>query len=617
MEDTGAKSYFFQNGNDLLLENDTSTGSMVFGTNSSTERMRIDSSGNVGIGDSSPSTYGKLVIAGSTPFAVMRSTDTTTAGISMLVNSGSLGVGSIGTDNGGHMTFDTGSTGAGQAERMRIDSSGKVGIGTSSPAATLDVRLASDRGLYVEGSTSNPVYLRSYHGSSSSNLREIGLKGSDIRFETGSDAGTSTTEAARIDSSGNLLVGTTSSSNLATGGGTNNGTNIVSGGGIYAQRNNDANVFLSKASGATDTRYLSFYSAGGQVGSIGTVGGDLLIYSTEASHGGLRFGQGYTFPVNNTGATSDGAIDLGLSVGRFKDLYLSGTIEIENGSGNVGVGKDALRINTADNNTAVGYQAGYSNQTGAANTFIGYQAGYYTTGGPNGRNVFVGEAAGYNTTTGRWNTYLGHYAGQAMTTGASNTIIGRYDGNQNGLDIRTSDNNIVLSDGDGNPRFTINSSGDAELRGNSQLRLSTQTADQGGLLVRNGSNNTGAVAIEFQGWNGTTTGSVSTYVNLTTYNTSSDYRLKENIVDLTGATERLLQLNPRRYNFIEAPETTFDGFIAHEAQQVVPQAVTGFKDELKPDGTPRYQGLDHGHLVPLLVATIQELEARITALEGA
>jgi hypothetical protein len=130
------------------------------------------------------------------------------------------------------------------------------------------------------------------------------------------------------------------------------------------------------------------------------------------------------------------------------------------GSYNTALGKDALRSNTtASNNTAVGYQAGYSNQTGAANTFIGYQAGYSTTGGPNGRNVFVGEAAGYSNTSGRWNTYIGHYAGQAMTTGQSNTIIGRYDGNQFGLDIRTANNYIVLSDGDGNPRMQFDSSG--------------------------------------------------------------------------------------------------------------------------------------------------------------
>ena len=130
------------------------------------------------------------------------------------------------------------------------------------------------------------------------------------------------------------------------------------------------------------------------------------------------------------------------------------------GSSNTANGMYALFNNTTGSeNTALGYQAGYSNQTGAANTFIGYQAGYYTTGGPNGRNVFVGEAAGFNNTTGRWNTYLGHYAGQAMTTGQANTIIGRYDGNYGGLDIRTASNYIVLSDGDGNPRVVVGAEG--------------------------------------------------------------------------------------------------------------------------------------------------------------
>ena len=141
--------------------------------------------------------------------------------------------------------------------------------------------------------------------------------------------------------------------------------------------------------------------------------------------------------------------------------------------------------------------------------------------------------------------------------------------------------------------------------------------------------------------NGSSVGSIVTGSSSTTFNTSSDYRLKENVTDLTGATERLKQLKPKRFNFIVEADKTVDGFLAHEAQAVVPEAVTGTKDgtrvietvvtpdEYDNDGNltkkavietetvAHYQGIDQSKLVPLLVATIQELEARIVALENA
>ena len=115
--------------------------------------------------------------------------------------------------------------------------------------------------------------------------------------------------------------------------------------------------------------------------------------------------------------------------------------------------------------------------------------------------------------------------------------------------------------------------------------------------------------------NGTPVGSISATSSSTSYLTSSDYRLKENVVNLTGATERLKQLEPKRFNFIADADTTVDGFLAHEVSSIVPEAVTGTKDEVDADGNPEYQGIDQSKLVPLLVATIKELEARITALE--
>ena len=151
-------------------------------------------------------------------------------------------------------------------------------------------------------------------------------------------------------------------------------------------------------------------------------------------------------------------------------------------------------------------------------------------------------------------------------------------------------------------------------------------------------------------------GQIRTSGTATSFVTSSDYRLKENIVTDWDATSRLKQLKPSRFNFKTDADKTVDGFLAHEVQSIVPEAISGTKDETRTvinaifsssnvviaekitkedwekgkieetypsDSTwsaskvvPKYQGIDQSKLVPLLVKTIQELEARITALEG-
>ena len=86
---------------------------------------------------------------------------------------------------------------------------------------------------------------------------------------------------------------------------------------------------------------------------------------------------------------------------------------------------------------------------------------------------------------------------------------------------------------------------------------------------------------------------------------------------MTDATTRLKQLKPKRFNFkSDETNTLVDGFLAHEVSGIVPEAITGEKDAVDSEGNPEYQGIDQSKLVPLLVKTIQELEARITTLEG-
>jgi len=130
--------------------------------------------------------------------------------------------------------------------------------------------------------------------------------------------------------------------------------------------------------------------------------------------------------------------------------------------------------------------------------------------------------------------------------------------------------------------------------------------------------------ITFLNINGDTAGSIiQNGVNSVTYATSSDYRLKDNVVELTAAIPRLKQLAPKRFNFTAAADVTVDGFLAHEAQAVVPEAVTGSHNQIDGDGNPVMQGIDQSKLVPLLTAALQEaigrietLEAKVATLEG-
>jgi hypothetical protein len=130
-----------------------------------------------------------------------------------------------------------------------------------------------------------------------------------------------------------------------------------------------------------------------------------------------------------------------------------------------------------------------------------------------------------------------------------------------------------------------------------------------------------ANVMEFRNPNGGV-GSIATNGSSTSYNTSSDYRLKTDAQPMTGASARVQALNPVNFEWI-ADGTRVDGFLAHEAQEVVPEAVSGAKDAVDADGNPEYQGIDQSKLVPLLTAALQEalteiadLKVRITALEG-
>ena len=149
--------------------------------------------------------------------------------------------------------------------------------------------------------------------------------------------------------------------------------------------------------------------------------------------------------------------------------------------------------------------------------------------------------------------------------------------------------------------------------------------DDGACRIIFDRNATSATSLVLEFENGDSrVGDISYNSSSTTYATSSDYRLKENVVTDFDATSRLKQLKPSRFNFKVDKDKTVDGFLAHEVSSIVPEAVRGEKDAVDEDGNPEYQGIDQSKLVPLLTKALQEavakieiLEAKVTALENA
>ena len=255
----------------------------------------------------------------------------------------------------------------------------------------------------------------------------------------------------------------------------------------------------------------------------------------------------------------------------------------------------------------------------------------------NDKGVFsLGESAGaYSVNVGLWrggaNSAVSISTG-IVTTGGNFLNLGGYDG----IAFTTGAANI----GSQTERMRIDSSGklimasvaDGTL-GTIQAGITANTGSTNAIIAvaansngaypfgaRGESTNQGLVG--FFNSSNSVIGSVTKSGNNVAYNTSSDYRLKENIVPMTGALNKVAQLKPVTYTWKE-DGSSGQGFIAHELQEVISDAVFGEKDAVDAKGNPKYQGVDTSFLVATLTAAIQEqqtiindLKARVTALEA-
>ena len=191
--------------------------------------------------------------------------------------------------------------------------------------------------------------------------------------------------------------------------------------------------------------------------------------------------------------------------------------------------------------------------------------------------------------------------------------------------IRYKDNDHYMSFWtDQAERMRINSSGNLQIGCTAEPQNGTDGVEiRPSGSIRMGVDDTGGNNLfEFNNPNGNV-GKIVCSGSNTSYQTSSDYRLKENVVAISDGITRLKTLKPSRFNFKADAKTTFDGFLAHEVSSIVPEAISGTKDEVDSDNNPVYQGIDQSKLVPLLTAALQEaitkietLEAKVAALEG-
>jgi hypothetical protein len=336
------------------------------------------------------------------------------------------------------------------------------------------------------------------------------------------------------------------------------------------------------------------------------------------------------------------------------------------GAYNTAIGRDALQANTtASNNTAVGYQALYSNTTGPSITAVGWKAGYSNTASQEctyigtqagfnatgAYNTCVGAFAGYGLTTGVGNTFIGPSgtgngsSGQLITTGSYNSILGAYNGNAGGLDIRTASNYIVLSDGAGNPRIVVNAYGKvligqtASLDGAgataAQLEV-TQTGDNDIFYLTN-SNATAPYGINIKYSAASPNGSTQNFLycadsttsrayirsngglsNYSANNTNlSDQREKKNIELAGNYLDKICAIPVKTFLYNDQTDEDLNlGVIAQDVQAVAPELVneSNWADKNEPEKLRL--SIYQTDLQYALMKAIQELKAEFDAYKA-
>jgi hypothetical protein len=353
------------------------------------------------------------------------------------------------------------------------------------------------------------------------------------------------TERMRIDASGNWMLGTTDSSLYTSS--TENGLFITSTGQLR-NSTNAVSAYLNRT--GSDGTIVQFNKDGTTIGSIATQGGEICLMANSGGGIRVRSDMASVIPVNVSRSNLDATTDLGSSSARFKDLYLEGNITLNRDAHSTT--KDVVNISTAQFDAGATFQTGefilFGDWNGSVDKMLSLKRA--------GSDVFVVDASG--------NLLVGTTTASISATNNTGAVI--------------VPNGASQFSRDGGHTLDINRVQDGEI-------------------------------VRFRSA-GNTEGSISISGSTTSYNTSSDQRLKDNIVDAPSASDDIDAIQVRSFDWKADGSHQKYGMVAQELQSVAPEAVSA------PEDPEDMMGVDYSKLVPMMLKEIQSLRARVAQLES-
>ena len=475
--------------------------------------------------------------------------------------------------------------------KLVVKANGNVGIGLTAPRSFLDVKINTNRSLNVRQSADAPAGtgLASIDPVSG-NMRDMSIEGEEVHLSTGGSGGSSTISRLTVLAGGNVIVGGTSQISTS-------GFSVYGDQGIATTRVGSSDFIKmlvgsggeSRIDTANASRVMEVPSSGSEVVfNQGSLDRDFRVESDNNTHMLFVDAGGNQVKINTTSTTAPSSVDLvaggGIHASYASDIALS------------------YRAGTYSN-----YYKGMSGKNPYNDVGRGLHIFNYDNDSDTGINFWSGSSESSSL-----------YSIANFEAGATGEVVFNGSGLNRDFRVESDSNSHALWVDADAERLLIGKS-------NNALGAAGHTFGLDGYLyhTRNGDIMwlnclaSSGTAITFM-QNSATKGSITVNSTATTYNTTSDRRLKDNIKPISDATDKLMDMKPVTHTWIDNPdEPQVHGFIAQEMQDVIPEAVSGDAE------SDEMMSMDYGRITPVIVAALQdalkeieELKTRIDELEN-